>query len=74
VGAERQLWLNGNATTAPSQCNYPASSVSDFCLQLIGNQVTMLGNSGFVGAGCSLSSGSGGNKQKPIGSTVTLVD
>jgi Flp pilus assembly protein TadG len=64
----------GNATTAPTACNYPVSGVSDFCLQLIANQITLGGTSGFGGSGCSLSGGSGGNKQKPIESTVTLVD
>ena len=64
----------GNATTAPSACNYPVSSVSNFCLQLIANQITMGGTSGFGGAGCSLSGGSGGPIQKPIATTVTLVD
>jgi hypothetical protein len=64
----------GNATTAPSACNYPTSGVSDFCLQLITNQITLGGNSGFGGSGCSLSGGTGGQIQKPIGSVVTLVD
>jgi Flp pilus assembly protein TadG len=65
----------GNATTAPTACNYATSGVSDFCLQLIANQIILGGTAGFGGSGCSLSGGSGGQKQKPIGSTsVTLVD
>ena len=64
---------SGNATTAPGGCNYP-SSVSTFCTQLIANQITLGGTSGFGGGGCSLSGGSGGTIQKPIAPTVTLVD
>jgi Flp pilus assembly protein TadG len=65
----------GNATTAPSACNYPVSGVSDFCLQLITNQITLGGTSGFGGSGCSLTGGgTGAPVQKPIGSSVTLVD
>jgi hypothetical protein len=65
----------GNATTAPSQCNYPTSGLPSFCLQLIANQINLGGTADFFGgAGCSLSGGSGGNKQKPIKSPVTLVD
>jgi hypothetical protein len=71
----------GNASTAPSACNYPTSGLPTFCLQLIANQVSLGGSSDyFGGAGCSLSGGSGGSGgsgeqiQKPIGSTVTLVD
>ena len=70
----------GNATTATAlpACGYPSSGVSDFCLQLISNQITLGGTSGFGGSGCSLSggggAGGGGGVQKPIGSAVTLVD
>jgi Flp pilus assembly protein TadG len=65
----------GNATTAPTACNYPVSGVSDFCLQLIANQITLGGTAGFGGSGCSLSGGgTGGTIQKPINPTVTLVD
>jgi Flp pilus assembly protein TadG len=71
----------GNATTAAAlpACGYPPSGVSDFCLQLITNQISLQGTSGFGGSGCSLSGGGGagggsGGPQKPIGSAVTLVD
>jgi hypothetical protein len=64
----------GNATTAPSACNYPTSGVSDFCLQVIVNTIQLGGDSALGGAGCSLSGGTGAPVQKPIGSTVTLVD
>ena len=65
----------GNATTAPTNCNYPTSGLPTFCLQLIANQIHLGGTSDyFGGSGCSLSGGSGGNIQKPISSIVTLVD
>jgi Flp pilus assembly protein TadG len=69
----------GNATTAPSACNYPTSGLPTFCLQLIANQVNLGGTSDyFGGSGCTLSGGGGsgasGGPQKPIGSAVTLVD
>jgi Flp pilus assembly protein TadG len=54
----------GNATTGGGS----------FCLQVIVNTIQMGGDSAFGGAGCSLSGGSGGQIQKPISSTVTLVD
>jgi Flp pilus assembly protein TadG len=50
-------------------------SSSSFCLQLIANTIDLYGNASLNGAGCSLSGGgTGGPVQKPIGSTVTLVD
>jgi Flp pilus assembly protein TadG len=69
------FFWGGNATTAPSNCNYPTSGLPTFCLQLIANQISLGGTADyFGGAGCSLSGGSGGNIQTPLRSIVTLVD
>ena len=50
-------------------------SSTSFCFQLITNTIDLYGNASLNGAGCSLSGGGTGPPiQKPIGSTVTLVD
>lgn len=50
-------------------------SSSSFCFQLIANTIDMYGNASLNGAGCSLSGGGSGPPiQRPISSTVTLVD
>jgi hypothetical protein len=63
---------SGNSATVP--CSSYTSSTT-FCLQLIANQILLGGDSAFGGTGCSLSGGgTGAPVQKPIGSSVTLVD
>ncbi len=47
----------------------PATAGNNFCLQFIVNTITLYGDSAFSSGGCSLAGG-----QKPIGSTVTLVE